>query len=180
MKRLISAAAGLALLAAAGAASAAQVSVSIGPELQKQSRAYGADEVRTLADDLRTTVQRALDRAGPGAPQRVDLVLEAAHPNRPTFNEMSASTGLSLRSIGVGGAAVTGTVTTSDGASQPLSYRWFEDDLKNVIGYSTWTDADRAFQSLASQLARGHVPNQGPYHPDLQARAAFDSYDRFR
>jgi hypothetical protein len=180
MKRLLAAAAGLTLAAAAGAASAAQVSVSVGPELQKQSRAYGAAEVRDLAKDLQTTVQRALDRAGPNAPQRVDLVLEAAQPNRPTFSQLGAVPGLSMRSVGLGGAAITGTVTDAGGATQPLSYRWYETDLRNVIGLTTWSDADRAFDQLAHSLARGKTPNQGPYHPDLRARVAFDAYNRFR
>ena len=178
MHRLIAAAAvGLAL--SAGAAQAAEVSVTIGPELQKNTRAYGAREVADLADDLRKTVDKALDRAGPDAPQRVDLVLESATPNRPTYNQLTATPGLSMFSVGVGGAAVTGTATFADGSVKPVSYRWRETDVRWVIGYSTWTDAQRTFGQLASRLARGDVPNQGPYRPE-RGPAAFDSLNRFR
>lgn len=181
MKRLFATAAGVAFLAAAGAASAAsQVNVTIGPELQRHAGVYGQREVQDLAKDLTKTVQKALDKAGPAAPQRVDLVLEAATPNRPTFDELGATPGLSMRSIGLGGAAISGTVTRADGTAQPLSYRWFETDLRNVIGYNTWTDAERAFDGLARRLSKGQVPNDGPYHPDLQAKAAFDSLNRLR
>ena len=65
MKTLIAAAAAAALLTAA---SAAQVSVTVGPELQRLSRAYGDREVEDLRKDLADSVQRALDKAGPGAP----------------------------------------------------------------------------------------------------------------
>lgn len=168
----------LALTAAAllstGVAEAAEVSVSIGPELQKKTASYGVREVEQLRNELREEIEQALAKAGPNAPQRVDLVLESATPNRPTFNQLGRASGLSFRSIGVGGAAVTGTVLTADGRAQPLSYRWHESDLRHVIGYSTWYDAERAFDRLASQLKAGRVPNQGPYRPDLASRPAFD------
>jgi hypothetical protein len=177
MKRLIAGAAGLLLALAAGAAAeAAEINVAIGPELQQNSKSYGAREVQDLADDLRDAVGRALAKPGAAQPQRIDLVLEAATPNRPTFQQMSALTGLSLRSVGLGGAAVTGTVTQADGSTQPLSYRWYETDLRNVIGYTTWTDAGRTFSRLATQIAAGKTPNQGPYRPDLASRPAFSLY----
>ena len=180
MKTLFAAAAASALLLAAGAASAAEVSVTVGPELQKLSRAYGAKEIETLRQDLASSVQHALDRAGPTAPQRVDLVLEAATPNRPTFNELTAFPGLSMTSIGLGGAAITGTVTGADGAARPVSFRRYETDIHEVVGYGTWTDADIAFDDLASQLAKGKTPDAGPYRPDLARNAAFDSLNRLR
>jgi hypothetical protein len=133
MNRLIAAAASI-LLLTAGAASAADVSVSVGPELQKHTRAYGAREVDMLRKDLADAVQRALAKKGATAPQRVDLVLESATPNRPTFNQMGDQTGLSLQSVGLGGAAVTGTITGADGRVQPVSYRWHETDLREVFG----------------------------------------------
>ena len=107
-------------------------------------------------------------------------MLEAATPNRPTFNELSAFPGLSMTSFGLGGAAVTGTVTGSDGAQRPISYRWYETDIHQVLGYGTWTDADRAFDLLSSQLAHGKAPSFGPYRPDLARDAAFDSLNRLR
>jgi len=178
MHRLLATAAvGLAL--SAGAAHAAEVSVTIGPELQKNARAYGAKEVADVAEDLRKAVADKLERAGPEAPQRVDLVLESATPNRPTFNLLGAYPGLSMFSLGLGGAAVTGSAVMPDGTTKPLSYRWRETDLRWAVGSTTWTDAERTFDRLASQLAKGRIPNQGPYKPD-RGPAAFDSLNRFR
>jgi hypothetical protein len=178
MKRLIAGVAGGALIAlsAAAAAQAADVSVTIGPELQKNATSYGEREVQQLASDLQETVTKALAKPGAAPLQRVDLVLEAATPNRPTFKQLGQPTGMSLRSVGLGGAVVTGKVTRADGSTQPISYSWYETNLHNVIGYTTWTDADRTFSRLASQLASGKTPNQGPYRPDLASRPAFSLY----
>jgi hypothetical protein len=174
MKRLLAAAAtGLLFsLSAAAMAQAADVSVTVGPELQKNTPAYGERDVAQLTDDLRKSVDRAIARHPGTAPQRVDLVLESATPNRPTSNQLGRN-GLSMRSLGLGGAVITGTVTGADGVIKPISFRWQEQFLRNVIGYTTWTDADRAFQMVASDIARGRAPNQGPYRPDLASRAAF-------
>ncbi|HTK33965.1 MAG TPA: hypothetical protein VL358_01595 [Caulobacteraceae bacterium] len=179
MKHLIATAAA-ALLLAAGAASAAEVSVSIGPELQKNTKAYGARDVEMLRKDLADYVQRALAKPGAAPLQRVDLVLESATPNHPTFNELVDQPGLSLLSVGLGGAAITGTVTGADGVAKPVSYRWHEIDLHQVVGYTTWTDANSVFDRFALEIARGKLPNDGPYHPDLTSYAAFDSQGRYR
>ena len=179
MKRLAIAAAA-ALFFTAGAASAAEVSVSVGPELKRHEKAYGADEIASLKKELADDIQRALAKRGAVPIQRVDLVLESATPNRPTFNELSAVTSLSLNSIGLGGAAITGTVTRTDGVVESVSYTWHETDLRQVIGYTTWTDAGLAFDRLASAIAHGKTPNGRPYHPDLASTAAFDSLNRFR
>ena len=179
MQRMIAGAAAGLLLFTAGAASAAQVSVTVGPELQRHAKAYGADEVERLRADLQKAVSRALDHAGPKAPERVDLVLESATPNRPTFKQLGETPGLSMRSLGLGGAAVTGSAVGADGVIHPISYRWKETDLRQAVGSATWTDAHRTFDRLAHRLAKGETPNAGPFHAD-RGPAAFDSLRRYR
>ena len=179
MKRLIAATAAI-LMLSAGAASAAEVSVGVGPELQKNARAYGPREVDWLRKELAEDVQRALARRGAAPVQRVDLVIESATPNRPTFNELSAETSLSMTSIGLGGAAITGTVTGADGVARPIAYDWHETDLRQVFAYTTRTDAGLAFDRLASAIAHGEAPNGSRYRPDLASAAAFDVHNRFR
>ena len=121
MKRALAAAAASLLITAAPVlAHAAAVTVTLGPELQKQAPIYGEREIADLTEDLRKQVQHELDKAGPTAPQRVDLVLEAAKPNRPTFTEMQNVPGLSLESIGLGGAAISGSITGADGTTRPV------------------------------------------------------------
>jgi hypothetical protein len=180
MKRLIAGLSAATVLLAAGAAAAADVSVTIGPELQHHSRAYGDSEIAGLKKDLTEAVQRALAKPGAVPVQRVDLVLESATPNRPTFNEMGAFPGLSLSSLGVGGAVISGTVTGPDGVARPILYQWRETDIHRVRGYSTWTDAELAFDRLADELRRGKAPNDGHFRPDLTSAAAFDGLNRLR
>ena len=103
--------------------------------------------------------------AAKGGFTRLDLVLEDARPNRPTFAMLSRNTGLSLQSVAIGGATVTGAAYGPSGV-QPLTFSWYETDLRNEVGAATWSDAGRAFQFLASQLSRGRVPTRlGPGTP---------------
>ena len=149
------------------AASPAEVNVTIGPALQKKTASYGARELDHLRVELKKEVVEALARRN--APvQRVDLVIEAATPNRPTFDQLRQP-GLSMQSVGLGGAAITGQVTGADGSTRPVSYHWFETDLRNEVGAVTWSDAYRAFDRFAGRIARGDLPNQARYTPDPRA-----------
>jgi len=153
----------LAVLAGgAHAQQAAQVTVGVGPLLQSKTADFGAREVDRLRKDLGDEVTRAIARN----PQivRVDLVLEDAQPNRPTFDQMGRTPGLSLRSVGVGGARISGNVTTADGVTRPIRFQWYETDISQERAANTWTDADRAFDWLASDIAAGKAPNayRGP------------------
>lgn len=153
---------GLSLATSAGAASAQggpRVQVHIGPTLERRASDYGPDELQILREDLRREVERTLARRG--APiVSTDLTIEDAHPNRPTFNELSRTPGLSLQSVGIGGARISGTVTFADGRTQPVRYQWFETDLRNEVAANTWSDAERSFMYLAEDLARGRVPDR--------------------
>lgn len=158
---------GISLAALAGGAHAQQgpqtsgplINVSIGPALQARAKEFGARDLDDLRGDLRDEVTRAFAHAR-YVPARVDLVIEDATPNRPTFAQLSRSTGLSMRSVGVGGARVTGTLVGPDGATRPIRYQYFETDLREERGASTWSDADRSFMMLAGELAGGHVPDK--------------------
>ena len=154
----------LSLLAAAGSALAAPtVNVTVGEELAKKSKHYGARDVELIRADLQRTVERALARKNAVQPASVDLVLENAVPNRPTFEQLSRRPGLSFWSVGVGGAKITGTITEADGAVRPVRYQWYQNDIRQEIGASTWTDAYRAFYILADRVAKGRpVDKLGP------------------
>ena len=162
MRALLAAAASSLALVAAGAASAQgpSVTVTVGPELQSKADRIGEREIEYLQKDLTRTVARALASSGA---QRADLVLEMAKPNRPTFEQLGRTPGLSMRSIGLGGASVTGSITAADGTIQPVSYRWYEQDLREARGATTWSGAGRAFQMLSYRIAKGDLPNQGPH-----------------
>lgn len=157
MRTLAFAAAALLASGSAALAAPASVSVTVGPDLLATAeRTYGVRDVNRLADELRKDVERALARTGAYDDARIELVLEDAKPNRPTMQQMSKM-GLSFESFGVGGATIEGHAIRPDGSMVPLSYRWYESDIRNAWANSTWHDAEWTFNRFASRLARGET-----------------------
>ena len=133
-------------------AAPASVSVSIGPALQaKAQKTYGEREIARLADELRTDAERALSRSNAHADARIELVLTDAVPNRPTFKQLGDKPGLSFESFGVGGAAFTGRIIAADGTETPLAYKWYESDIRQAYGNSTWRDAEWAIDRFTAR-----------------------------
>lgn len=155
MRTLALAAAALLASASTALAAPAAVSVAIGPELQeKAEKTYGVRDVTRLADDLRQDVERALAKSGAHQDARIELVLTDAKPNRPTFKQLSDTPGLSMQSFGVGGAAIEGRIVAADGAVTPVTYRWYETDIRQAWGDWVWSDAQVSFDRVARRLAR--------------------------
>ena len=149
---------GAVLAVAAGPALAdpAAVTVTIGADLEEKAAGLGERDVQDQADRLAAVVRRALvdHRALDGA--RIDLVLTDLKPNHPTLEQMAGRPGLDAhRSVSIGGAAIEGRITTADGQVLPVRYDWYTSSLADVRGYSTWQDANRAYQRLASRLVDG-------------------------
>jgi hypothetical protein len=134
------------------------VRVSIGPQLQSHAREIGQRELDGLAIELQRDVETQLAGAG-GLPEgaRVDLVITAATPNRPTMEQMARTPGLSFASFAVGGATIEGTVTSPDGAARPVRYHYFETDIRQARHAGVWQDAERAFDMFAHDLAHGRA-----------------------
>ncbi|HYE43849.1 MAG TPA: hypothetical protein VEA15_10690 [Caulobacteraceae bacterium] len=151
----------LSLLLAAGSAAAqpagvADVRVTIGPELQEKAKDYGERDLQRLAADLEADVEKALvarGRLGGGA--RLDLVLTDARPSRPTFEQMAQRPGLDMRSVSNGGATIEGEEIGPDGQRRPVSFSWYESDIRWAGAKSVWTDAEHAFGRFARQYAEG-------------------------
>ena len=159
----------------AASAPEVQVDVAIGADLRSEEARYGAREFPVLSDELKRAVAKA---AAQGGFSRLDLVIEYARPNRPTFNQLGLDPSLSFDSLAIGGATVTGRAVRADGRSQPLKFSWYESDLALEYGPTTWSDAFRAFQLLAVELKRGRVPDKfGPGRltprPYLDRRTVF-------
>lgn len=146
----------VAVAAAPATAEPLSVNVTLGPDLQKQADELGPRDVRDQADRLAEVVRRALahDRDLDGA--EIDLVLTDLKPNRPTFQQMALRPGLDgHRSISIGGATIEGRITTADGRVLPVRYDWYSSNISQIRGYTTWQDADHAYQRLARNLAEG-------------------------
>ncbi|GAA0619709.1 hypothetical protein GCM10009422_14110 [Brevundimonas kwangchunensis] len=147
-----------ATIAFAGIAAAepATVNVTIGHELQRDAENLGAREVQEQVDRLTWVLQSRLADSAELEGARIDLVLTDLKPNRPTMEQLVKRPGLDpLRSRSIGGAAVEGTVVLADGSTRPVRYDWFSPSLADVQGSTTWTDADRAYERLARNLANG-------------------------
>ncbi len=148
----------LILAAAPALAAPPEVTVAIGPKLQKEAVEHlGVREVDRLADDLKRSVERELGRTGVLSGARIELVLTDAKPNRPTFKQMADKPGLSYASFGLGGASIEGKAISTDGTVTPLKYQWYESDIRWARERVTWGDADTAFGQFARRLARGET-----------------------
>jgi len=152
-------------LGVAGAAAAAplapvsEVTVAIGPKLQDKANVYGQRELDLLTERLLREVQDELDRSGATGPGGASLRLTIADavPNHPTFKQLGDRPGLSIESFGIGGATIDGSITYADGRTEPLRYRWYETDIRQAYGGSTWSDAEYAFDAFARRLVRGDL-----------------------
>ena len=150
-----------AVLAAAGLATAAlaapaSVSVAIGPELQAKAAAtLGQRDVNDLANELRTRVVKELAKTGAYDGQRIELELTDVQPNRPTFKQLSDKPGLSYESFGIGGARIEGSAIAPNGRVTPISYKYYESDIRDARRGGTWADAQWTIDRFAHQLGRG-------------------------
>ncbi|HEV2082041.1 MAG TPA: hypothetical protein VGR32_06230 [Brevundimonas sp.] len=144
---------------AAGAAQAQTVNVDIGGELRRDALDLGQRDVRKQADRLGEVVHRALVRHGGYEGATVNLVLLDVRPNRPTFQQLADKPGLDgQRSVSIGGAEIGGEIVMADGTVRPLPrWDWYSHSISEVMGFTTWQDAERAYARYASALTSGRL-----------------------
>lgn len=148
------------LLAGATAvyAAPASVTVTVGPELQaKAAKTLGVRDVDELANQLKTEVVKRLAKTGAYDGARIELQLADVQPNRPTFKQLGDTPGLSYLSFGVGGARIEGHAIAPDGRVTPLSYAYYEPDIRWARLGGTWADAEWTIDRFAASLGRGEV-----------------------
>ena len=138
---------------------AAEVTVTFSAALQARRDEIGPRDLDELRADLKDTVTRALARHQGGVfhATRVVLVIEDAKANHPTFAEMARRPGLSMQSISLGGAKVTGQVTGADGQVHALSVSYYSTNLREVLAAATWSDAYRAFDRVGDAVVSGRL-----------------------
>lgn len=147
-----------AALAAPAFAQTPQVTVTVGGDLTEEVETLGQRDVDRQLERLRTVVERRLARDGALEGAQVNLVLTDLKPNRPTMQQAIDKPGLSImESISIGGATIEGEVITADGQRLPVRYSRFSGSLAEVYGYTTWQDADRAYDRLANNIASGRL-----------------------
>lgn len=145
-------------MAGSAMAQAADVTVVIGPELDRKARELGQDEVARQARELERRLATELAARGALDGARIHLVLTDVAPNRPTSEQVRRTPGLShFHSFSIGGAAIEGEITTADGQVRPVSYDWYSTNIRDARYNATWQDADRAFMNFSRRLADGRL-----------------------
>jgi hypothetical protein len=151
----------LVLLAASGAYAqdTPVVNVTVSKALASRTEEVGTRDLENLKKDLKDEVVQALARAkgGPLRPRLIELVLEDARPNRPTFAQLGANPGLSMRSISIGGARIGGRLVDGEGREHVFHMGFFETDIRNERAASVWSDAYLAFDMVAHRIASGRL-----------------------
>ncbi|MEO1028211.1 MAG: hypothetical protein AAFX02_04045 [Pseudomonadota bacterium] len=149
-------AAGLALLFSLGAL-AQTVEVRFSETFQEDlDTLYGEREGDYLAREIAQDIQRSLKR-GSLKVHKVNVTIERAVPNRPTMKQLERNPNLSLvQSFGVGGMELTAQAYDKSDApiGEAMTYSWFERDIRNVVGFATWTDAHRASNRFSRRFSK--------------------------
>jgi len=144
--------------AALAQADASQIrSIEIAPALQtKLDKDYGEREARVLKEDLQRTVDRSLKRLGKSRVAFVDLTIEDAKPNKPTFRQLAKNSSLSYAgSYSLGGAKVQARLYDSSGALLgAVSHEYYSRSLLDITSEYGWADADRAFDGVARKIQK--------------------------
>ncbi|MEO0549733.1 MAG: hypothetical protein AAFZ91_07420 [Pseudomonadota bacterium] len=114
----------------------------------------GEREGDILSSEIVEDLNRAFERVGV-SPTKVSVTIINAKPNRPTFEQLGDRPGLDAsRSIAVGGMKLQATAFDAAGNElTELEYGWFESDIRQSVGTTTWSDARRASNRFARKFA---------------------------
>jgi hypothetical protein len=146
------------LAASAASAQSPQVNVTVGGRLVEEVEALGQRDVDRQVERLTTIVTRELADSSSLEGAQINLVLTDLKPNHPTLQQAADKPGLSvIDSVSIGGATIEGEVITADGQHLPVRYSRYSNTLEDVIGFTTWQDAETAFRGLARNLASGRL-----------------------
>jgi len=140
-------------------ASATEITVKFSEDFAAELEdEYGEREGKILTQRIEKDLLNAFEKVGV-SPERVDVTIVDAKPNRPTFEQLRANIGLDgFRSISLGGMKLEGTAFGPDDAVlASQSYKFFENDIRDAVGSAVWTDARRASRRFASRLAKDIV-----------------------
>lgn len=150
-------------IVAAGSAAVAQSdasqvrAIAFSSELQtKLDKDYGVREANTLRQELQRSVDRSLKKAGASKVAYVDLTIEDAKPNKPTFQQLAKNTSLSYSSsYSTGGAKVNAKLFDASGALiGTVSHEYYSRGLHEIFSEYSWADADRAFNGAARKIQK--------------------------
>lgn len=124
-----------------------------------QNGHYGEKDINRLVERLESRILSQMEKRGvatsPNAATVLRITLTDAKPNRPTFRQLSQEVGLSFSSISIGGAKMEAEVLSADGTSLgTMEYSWYENDIRDVHGSGTWSDAKRSIDRFAKKASK--------------------------
>jgi len=131
--------------------------IAISTELQtKLNKDYGSREARILKEELQRSVDRSLKQMGKSKVAFVDLMIEDAKPNKPTFQQLAKNTSLSYAwSYSTGGAKVNAKLFDETGVLiGTVSHEYYSRGLDQITSEYGWADADRAFNGAARKIRK--------------------------
>lgn len=126
--------------------------IRFGPELTEKAEEYGERELEYLAGEMREDLERELAGLLGENGLRLEVTILDATPNRPTMQQM-ADRGLDMSSISIGGASLEARLLDTEGNElESFSYSWRSHNIRDVVGYTRWTDARRAMDRFANDI----------------------------
>jgi len=120
---------------------------------------YGDRDIERLTERLESKLEKKFAQKGIQISDTASTVfritIEDAKPNRPTFKQLSVEPSLSYQSFGNGGAELQAELIAAGGQSLgTMSYKFYENDIRDARFGGTWSDAHRAFGRFASKAAK--------------------------
>lgn len=120
---------------------------------------YGQKDLDRLQNALTDKLTHALTKNGvqvsDAASYRLEVTIQDARPNRPTFRQLSKSPNLSFKSRALGGAKLDAQLVDASGnILGRAQYGWYENNLGDSFGFGTWDDAERAIRQFSQRLGK--------------------------
>ena len=147
----------LALLVVVGfPAFAAQITVEYSEGFSEElAEEYGQKEGVYLSERLIQNVQTRLEPEDLAKIDSIKILILDAKPNRPTFQQLSHTSGLSYQSFSLGGMALeVEVILIGQDAPVNLEYHWYGNDIRWAQSASTWSDARKAARRFVKKLQK--------------------------
>lgn len=135
-------------------AQANDISIEYSEDLsEKISEEYGDRErkffetriTKALTDDLGDDLSKF---------SAINVIVNDAKPNRPTFKQLGDTPGLSFQSVSLGGADLSADLIDKSGnVIETIEYDFYTQSIRDSVGRTTWADARRAIRRFSDRVA---------------------------
>lgn len=128
-----------------------EINITYSDKLEKEFKDnYGLREKKAIEETIRKELAEELGKNA----VRADIVVIDAKPNRPTFEQLGNTPGLSLQSFSIGGAELSGRTYDAYGnVLSVVNYEYTSPSIIDARMAHTWHDAEYAIYRFARRLA---------------------------